>query len=44
MFTFSKSRVVRDMVFRWRTVSAAGAAALSAAGFGAGLLAAPVLG
>lgn len=43
MFTISKARVVRDLVFRWRTVTAAGAALLSAGGFAAGLLAAPAL-
>ena len=43
MFTISKARIVQDLVFRWRTVTAAGAAALSAAAFASGLLIGPAL-
>ena len=43
MFTFSRADALCDLVFRWRTVTAAGAAALSALGFAAGLAVAPAL-
>ena len=37
MFTISKAAALRDLLFRWRTVTAAGAAALSGLGFALGL-------
>lgn len=43
MFTISKASLVRDLVFRWRAVSAAGAALLSGLGFAAGLLTASAI-
>ena len=43
MFTISKMAAVRDLVFRWRTVTAAGAAMMSAVAFAAGLAVAPAL-
>lgn len=43
MFTISKASAVADLVFRWRTVTAAGAVALSGLGFALGVLAAPAL-
>ena len=43
MFTISRQSLLRDLVFRWRVVSAGGAALLTGLGFALGLLAAPAL-
>ena len=43
MFTLSKAAAIRDLVFRWRTVTAAGALAASWIAFTLGLIVGPTL-
>lgn len=43
MFTLSRADAFREMLFDWRIVTAAGAAALCALSFALGLAVAPVL-
>ena len=44
MFTLSRADLARDLLLRWRVVTAAGAATMAALGFMLGVLAAPALG